>query len=410
MNDDAASTSTALVVENAQSSAQALPTAASASRSLIRLWHVLIFIVLVLLIVATLTLWQRLDWLQTEAARRLSTAEQTYGVVRASNEALSNSLRSAEARLAAAEARIADYTAQRASLDKLLADATSRESLRISGDFEQLLTIAEQEAQLTLNAGPLLTALRVLDARADLAPANARDKLKIAINKDTEALRATDLPDRTQLLSKSDELSRLLDEVPLAAEVKEIKPAAGAKNNTKTARDNPVVVADTPATTASSPIFNVRNSINTLPSIGEFITTLAAPLTEWFKIRRIDSPQAVLTSPEQLFWLRENMKLQAQSARLSLLARQSDSFQRNLEKVQQGLAQYADGKQAKVQQAQALVTQLRAARLNAVLPTARETRTVLLQLANTPIAPVLTTQVTSPSPSAAASKPVVKKK
>jgi uroporphyrin-III C-methyltransferase len=410
MNDDAASTSTALVVENAQSSAQALPTAASASRSLIRLWHVLIFIVLVLLIVATLTLWQRLDWLQTEAARRLSTAEQTYGVVRASNEALSNSLRSAEARLAAAEARIADYTAQRASLDKLLADATSRESLRISGDFEQLLTIAEQEAQLTLNAGPLLTALRVLDARADLAPANARDKLKIAINKDTEALRATDLPDRTQLLSKSDELSRLLDEVPLAAEVKEIKPVAGAKNNTKTARDNPVVVADTPATTASSPIFNVRNSINTLPSIGEFITTLAAPLTEWFKIRRIDSPQAVLTSPEQLFWLRENMKLQAQSARLSLLARQSDSFQRNLEKVQQGLAQYADGKQAKVQQAQALVTQLRAARLNAVLPTARETRTVLLQLANTPIAPVLTTQVTSPSPSAAASKPVVKKK
>jgi uroporphyrin-III C-methyltransferase len=407
MNDDAVSTSTALVVENAPPSAQALPTAASASRSLMRLWHVLIFIALVLLIVATLTLWQRLDWLQTEAARRLSTAEQTYGVVRASNETLSNSLRSAEARLAAAEARIADYTAQRASLDKLLADATSRESLRISGDFEQLLTIAEQEAQLTLNAGPLLTALRVLEARADLAPANARDKLKIAINKDTEALRATDLPDRTQLLSKSDELSRLLDEVPLAAEVKEIKPATSAKNNAKTARDNPIVVADTPTTTASSPIFNVRNSLNTLPSIGEFITTLAAPLTEWFKIRRIDSPQAVLTSPEQLFWLRENMKLQAQSARLSLLARQSDSFQRNLEKVQQGLAQYADGKQPKVQQAQALVTQLRAARLNAVLPTARETRTVLLQLANTP---VLTTPVTSPSPSPTASKPVVKKK
>jgi uroporphyrin-III C-methyltransferase len=407
MNDDAAITSTALVVENAQSSAQALPTATSASRSLMRLWHVLIFIALVLLIVATLTLWQRLDWLQTEAARRLSTAEQTYGVVRASNEALSNSLRSAEARLAAAEARIADYTAQRASLDKLLADATSRESLRISGDFEQLLTIAEQEAQLTLNAGPLLTALRVLDARADLAPANARDKLKIAINKDTEALRATDLPDRTQLLSKSDELSRLLDEVPLAAEVKEIKLAASTKNNAKTVRDNPVVATDTPTTTASSPIFNVRNPLNTLPSIGEFITTLAAPLTEWFKIRRIDSPQAVLTSPEQLFWLRENMKLQAQSARLSLLARQSDSFQRNLEKVQQGLAQYADAKQPKVQQAQALVTQLRAARLNAVLPTAHETRTVLLQLANTP---VLTTPVTSPSPSPPASKPTVKKK
>jgi uroporphyrin-III C-methyltransferase len=405
MNDDTASTSTALVVENVPSTSTQ-PTAASASRSLLRLWNVLIFIALLLLIVATLTLWQRLDWLQTEAARRLSTAEQTYGVVRASNETLSSSLRSAEARLAAAEARIADYTAQRASLDKLLADATSRESLRISGDFEQLLTIAEQEAQLTLNAGPLLTALRVLDARADLAPANARDKLKIAINKDAEALRATDLPDRTQLLSKSDELSRLLDEVPLAAEVKEIKPAPSSKNNTKTARDNPVITSDTPATTASSPIFNIRNSINTLPSIGDFVATLSAPLTEWFKIRRIDSPQAVLTSPEQLFWLRENMKLQAQSARLSLLARQSDSFQRNLEKVQQGLAQYADAKQPKVQQALALVTQLRAARLNAVLPTARETRTVLLQLASTPITPVLTPQVAPP----ASTKPEAKKK
>ncbi len=392
MSEDTLAASTALTAQTEAASAMNTPPPTPSS-SLARLWNIALFIALALLTVATLTLWQRLDWLQTEAARRLGAAEQTYSVARANNDTLSSGLRNAEARLAAAEARIADYTAQRASLDKLLADATSRESLRISGDFEQLLTIAEQEAQLTLNASPLLTALRVLDARADLAPANARDKLKIAINKDTEALRATDLPDRTQLLSKSDELSRLLDEVPLAAEVKEIKPSNTAKTSAKTVRDNSLIPADTPTTSASPPIFNIRNSINTIPSIGEFIATLTAPLTEWFKIRRIDSPQAVLTSPEQLFWLRENMKLQAQSARLSLLSRQSDSYQRNLEKVQQSLTLYADAKQPKVVQAQALLLQLRAARLNAVLPTARETRAVLLQLANTP---VLSTQALTP--------------
>jgi uncharacterized protein HemX len=341
------------------------------------------------LALVAVALWQRVDSLQTDAAKRLATAEQAATVAKANSATLATELRSAEARLAAAEARIADYGAQRAALDKLLADASSRESLRLSGDFEQLLSIAEQESQLALSPTPMLTALRVLDGRADLAPGPARDKLKAAIAKDTDALRAADLPDRAVLLGKSDELARLLDDLPLAAEV---KPAPATRPAAKSTRNSNAPSSDTPDISTSTANINTGIQSDNLPSIGQLLSALTAPLTEWFKLRRIDGAQALLTSPEQQFWLRENMKLQAQSARLSLLARQPDSYQRSLEKVQQALAQYTDAKQPKVQLAQALITQLRAARLTATLPAARETRAVLLQLANMPVNPVIASQ------------------
>lgn len=356
--------------------------AANDTRSGSRLWFVLAFIVMMLLILAISLLWQRLDALQNDVARRLSTAEQAATVARASSESLTSQLRSAENRLAAAEARIADYAAQRASLDKLLSDATSRESLRISGDFEQLLSIAEQEAQLTLSPAPLLTALRVLDARADLAPSPARDKLKAAIAKDSDVIRSADLPDRTQLLTRSDELARLVDELPLAAEVKPQQAQTAQKPQAKKTPAKTVNPSNTGATIDSKSSNTADNKEDTLPSIVEIISAITAPLTDWFRLRRIDGQDALLTTPEQQFWLRENMKLQLQSARLSLLSRQSESYQNHLDKLQQAIKQYTDSRHPKVEQALALIAQLRSARLNAVIPMPKETRVALIQLAN----------------------------
>lgn len=342
------------------------------------LWLALLALILSLLGAALLSLWQRLDQLQADASRRITTAEQFANIAKQNADTLSHDLRNAEARLAAAEARIADYTSQRAALDKLLADATTRESLRLSGDFEQLLLVAEQESQLTLNAAPMLNALKLLDNRADVAPLSIQGKLKAAIAKDIEVLRAADLPDRAQLLSKSEELAKLLEELPLAAEV---KPAASAKASPKPAKTSAPKKPNTPDMSSEISAISTGHLTDTLPSIGELLSSLTAPLTDWLKLRRIDGPDALLVTPEQQFWLRENLKLQAQSARLSLLARQADSYQRNLEKLQQALQQYADPQQPKVQQALALITQLRAARIQAAMPGARETRAVLTQIA-----------------------------
>jgi uroporphyrin-3 C-methyltransferase len=41
------------------------------------------------------------------------------------------------------------------------------------------------------------------------------------------------------------------------------------------------------------------------------------------RVSRIDNPEAVLLSPEQTFFLRENLKLKLLNARLGLLARQT---------------------------------------------------------------------------------------
>ncbi len=48
---------------------------------------------------------------------------------------------------------------------------------------------------------------------------------------------------------------------------------------------------------------------------------------ELVRVSRIDQPEAALLAPEQVFFLRENIKLRLLNARLGLLARQMEQAQ-----------------------------------------------------------------------------------
>ena len=60
------------------------------------------------------------------------------------------------------------------------------------------------------------------------------------------------------------------------------------------------------------------------------------------RISRIDEPQAVLLSPEQGYFVRENLKLHLLNAKLELLARQPEALQKDVELVRRQLNQYFD--------------------------------------------------------------------
>jgi uroporphyrin-3 C-methyltransferase len=60
------------------------------------------------------------------------------------------------------------------------------------------------------------------------------------------------------------------------------------------------------------------------------------------RVSRIDSPEAALLSPEQAFFLRENLKLKLLNARLGLLARQKDAARADLASAAVMVRRYAD--------------------------------------------------------------------
>jgi uroporphyrin-3 C-methyltransferase len=321
----------------------------------VRLALLLLLLTSFVLVVVCGSLWMRFSALNADTARRMQQLEQGLSETKALARQAADELRTAQGRLVVAEARIEDYAAQRAALDRLLADNAQREQARTVAEIEQLLTLAEQESQLASSPTVLLAALKTIEARADAAPPGLRERLKAAIAKDSEALRKTEWADRNQLLLRFDELARLLDELPFAAEVR-AQPRPPGK---------PASAAQPPAAVSAASPWR------------DWLAAFFAPVSDWFEIRRIDAPDALLATPEQLFWLRENLKLQVQSARLSLLARQADAYYRSLARAQAALQRHADAKQPKVQQALALLQQLQAVRVSPDMPRPRETRAVL---------------------------------
>src|SRR5207244_3135867 len=66
------------------------------------------------------------------------------------------------------------------------------------------------------------------------------------------------------------------------------------------------------------------------------------------RVSRIEHPEAALISPDQSFFLRENLKLRLLNARLALLSRQFDTAQSDLRDCQDMLNRYFDTRSRKV--------------------------------------------------------------
>jgi uroporphyrin-3 C-methyltransferase len=60
------------------------------------------------------------------------------------------------------------------------------------------------------------------------------------------------------------------------------------------------------------------------------------------RVTRIDHPESMLLSPDNAFFVRENVKLRLLNARLALLSRQFDTAQSDLQVVQAALDRYFD--------------------------------------------------------------------
>jgi uroporphyrin-3 C-methyltransferase len=76
------------------------------------------------------------------------------------------------------------------------------------------------------------------------------------------------------------------------------------------------------------------------------------------RISRIEQPEAVLLSPEQSFFVRENFKLRLLNARLGLLARQLESARADLASASTSLFRYFDPAARKTQVTAGLLQQV----------------------------------------------------
>jgi uroporphyrin-3 C-methyltransferase len=86
------------------------------------------------------------------------------------------------------------------------------------------------------------------------------------------------------------------------------------------------------------------------------------------RVTPIEQTDAMLVSPEQAWFLRENLKLRLLNARLALLSRQFDTAQSDLRDARAALERYFDRSARNVQSATATVKQVMAQARQVTVP------------------------------------------
>jgi len=309
-------------------------------------------------------LWQKVGNMQEELARRSTDSAAQSVEARTLARQAQEATRDAAARLALLETRLSEVSLQRTQLEELMQSLSRSRDENLVVDLESALRLAQQQAQLTGSAEPLLAALRTADQRLARAAQPRLNPLQRAIARDVERIKATTVTDVPGMLLKLDELTRGVDELPLANAMPSVAAARPA--------------APAPARTASAVapmdwLDSARLRVwwhGTLQAVRDEARGL-------LRVSRIDQPEAALLAPEQAFFLRENLKLKLLNVRLGLLSRQTASARADLASASAMLTKYFDPGARRTQASAQLLLQVQAQMKSSELPRLDETLAAL---------------------------------
>ncbi len=351
--------------------ALAEPGVAPTGWSLPRRWALLALALAAAGLVVSLLLWQKLSGIQEELARRSSDTTAQAIEARTLSRQAQEATQELTARLALAETRLSEVSLQRTQLEELMQSLSRSRDENLVVDLESALRLAQQQAQLTGSAEPLLAALRSADQRLARAAQPRLNPLQRAIARDVERIKATTVTDVPGMLLKLDELTRGVDDLPLA---NAMPPGSAARAVPAAA------AASAPAQPATSPARTPMAWLDGLALKAWWQRTWQGTLDEvrgLLRVSRIDQPDAALLAPDQAVFLRENLKLKLLNARLGLLSRQTASARADLVAASATLAKYFDPASRRTQAAAQMLLQLQGQMKSSELPRLDETLAAL---------------------------------
>jgi uroporphyrinogen III methyltransferase / synthase len=294
--------------------------------------------------------------------RKLERTEQQLAQRQQANDALTSELRvkteqalatvhQSDSQVAQLEGKLADaQTAQQALQQQYTDLARNRDDWTLA-EVGQMLSAASQQLQLTGNTQLALFALQSADTRLAASDSPQAVAVRKAIAQDIDKLKAAPSTDLTGLAIKLDNAIDQVDSLPLSGEA----PIAHATPHAATWADTAKVAAAT-----GEPRWKVWWR--------EVTTGIGQQLTSLVQVRRIDNADAMLVTPDQGYFVRENLKLRLLSARLALLSRNETTLTSDLQAAQNALTRYFDNASKKTLTVEDLVKQVQAGSAAVELP------------------------------------------
>jgi len=297
-----------------------------------------------------IALWQKVSGMQEQLARQSADSLAQAAEARTLARQASETVQATAAKVALNETRVAELTLQRSQLEELMTSLSRSRDENLVVDIESAVRLGLQQAQVTGNVEPLLAALKAGEQRVSRSFQPRLVPLQRALARDADKIQASSTGNTVDALHKLDDLMRLLDDMPVLNAV---------------------------ATQTGTPLWAPEPLAADAPWWHRVLAAVRYELRSLVRVGRVDRPEAVLVSPEQVFFLRENLKLKLLNVRLSLLSRQVDSARNELAGVTAALNRYFDPRSRRTQSAATLLQQLQAQVKESAAPNVDETLAAL---------------------------------
>lgn len=327
---------------------------------------------LLALIVAALAcaLWWsshvRLQAVERELARRIQAIDSSGAESHLLAKQASDQVVALQTRVGVLESKLNESQSQQASLEQLYQDlARTRDDWALA-EVEQILSVASQQLQLAGNVQGALIALQNADARLARADRPQFIPLRRIIQRDMDRLRALPAVDLAGNALRLDSLAGMVDNLPLLSDERPV--AAPRLDAQPLDRGGRIITAKDGSQKTMQPGWLERMQDAWRYGTAE----VWDEVQQLVRIREVNQPEALLLTPSQSYFLRENLKLRLLNARLALLARQEPIFRADLLRAQEMLQGYFDPQARQTAVALSLLKQIEASNTVIELPTLSE--------------------------------------
>lgn len=293
-----------------------------------------------------------------DLAQRLRTAETSAAENRTVMKSLQDGMKELQAKVNVLEGKQIEAQSQQVALEQMYQDLSKNRDDWALAEIEQVLSTASQQLQIAGNVQGAVIALQNADARLSLSDQPQFTIVRRAIASDLEKLKAVPEVDLAGIAMRLESIIGQVDAMPLLSDE---KPALAATQPKPQRHMEPSDATE--AGWGSNWLAKLENLWQSWSS------EIWTEIRQLIRVRDVDTSEALLLSPSQAYFVRENLKLRLLNARLALLARNESVFRSDLIAAQDLVAKYFDTRAKQTQTVQALLRQVQASDLAVEMPT-----------------------------------------
>lgn len=308
----------------------------------------------VLLAVQTISSHSRINTLRRDMALSLQKGSAMNAETAALAREVSDQTKELQIKVGVLESRQSEAQSQQLALEQLYQDLSKNRDEWALTEIEQMLSTASQQLQLAGNVQGALIALQNADRSLSRSDKPQFLTIRRAIASDIEKLKAMPAVDMAGVALRLDNLIVQVETLPILSDEKPLLPAAPVRNSRKKASAPPEAL-----------------------TLGERVTQtwrnwsqeMWDDIRQLIRVRSVEQPEALMLSPSESYFVRENLKLRLLNARLALLSRNEATFRDDLRAAQEILVKYFDTRARSTQAVQAGLRQVQANNLQIEMPT-----------------------------------------